>query len=119
MCACVYESVSQLDPTLCDRIDCGPPGSSIHGILQVRTLEWVAISFSRDLPSPGTEPRSPALKEIIHRLSPQGSLGGRAGEDPRLETNVSVPVNNDRRSLREQDTLERHLERGQREKSEG
>ena len=33
-------------PTLCDPIDGSPPGSSIHGILQERTLEWVAISFS-------------------------------------------------------------------------
>ena len=34
-------------PTLCDPIDGSPPGSSIPGILQARTLEWVAISFSR------------------------------------------------------------------------
>jgi len=33
-------------PTLCDPIDSSPPGSSVHGILQARTLEWVAISFS-------------------------------------------------------------------------
>ena len=33
-------------PTLCDPIDSGPPGSPIPGILQARTLEWVAISFS-------------------------------------------------------------------------
>ena len=33
-------------PTLCDPIDCSPPGSAIPGILQARTLEWVAISFS-------------------------------------------------------------------------
>ena len=32
--------------TLCDPIDGNPPGSSVHGILQARTLEWVAISFS-------------------------------------------------------------------------
>ena len=36
----------QLCPTLCDPIDCSPPGSPIPGILQARTLEWVAISFS-------------------------------------------------------------------------
>ena len=36
----------QLCPTLCDPIDGSPPGSSIPGILQARTLEWVAISFS-------------------------------------------------------------------------
>ena len=41
------ESVSrQLCPTLCDAMDCSPPGSSVHGILQARILEWVAISFS-------------------------------------------------------------------------
>ena len=33
-------------PTLCDPIDSSPPGSAVPGILQVRTLEWVAISFS-------------------------------------------------------------------------
>ena len=33
--------------TLCRSMDCSPPGSSVHGILQARTLEWVAISFSR------------------------------------------------------------------------
>ena len=33
-------------PTLCDPIDGSPPGSSVHGILQARILEWVAISFS-------------------------------------------------------------------------
>ena len=32
-------------PTLCDPIDSSPPGSSVHGIFQARTLEWVAISF--------------------------------------------------------------------------
>ena len=33
-------------PTLCNPIDGSPPGSPVHGILQARTLEWVAISFS-------------------------------------------------------------------------
>ena len=36
----------QLRPTLCDPIDGSPPGSAVPGILQARTLEWVAISFS-------------------------------------------------------------------------
>ena len=39
--------VAQSCPTLCDTMDCSLPGSSTHGILQTRTLEWVAISFSR------------------------------------------------------------------------
>ena len=39
--------LDQLCPTLCDPLDCSPPGSSVHGILQARILEWVAIFFSR------------------------------------------------------------------------
>ena len=39
--------VTQLCPTLCDPVDYSPPGSSVHGILQARILEWVAIPFSR------------------------------------------------------------------------
>jgi len=37
----------QLCPTLCDPIDGSPPGSPVPGILQAKTLEWVAISFSK------------------------------------------------------------------------
>ena len=40
-------SVAQSCPTLCDPMDCGPPGSSVNGISEARILEWVAISFSR------------------------------------------------------------------------
>ena len=43
--------------TLCDPIDGSPPGFPVPGILQARTLEWVALpSSSRGLPDPGTEP---------------------------------------------------------------
>ena len=49
---CESESeVPQLCPTLCDPVDCSPPGSFVHEILQARILEWVAISFSRDFSS--------------------------------------------------------------------
>ena len=41
--------------TLCDPMDCCAPGSSAHGILQTRILEWVAMPSSRDLPDPGME----------------------------------------------------------------
>ena len=40
-------------------MDCSPPGSSANGILQARTLEWVAASPPEDLPHPETEPESP------------------------------------------------------------
>ena len=43
-------------PILCDPLDCSPPGSSVHGISQARILEWIAISFSGDVPNPGIEP---------------------------------------------------------------
>ena len=39
--------VAQSCPTLCGPVDYSPTGSSVHGILQARILEWVAISFSR------------------------------------------------------------------------
>ena len=54
--------VAQSCPALCDPMDCSPPGSSVHEILQARILEWVAMSFSRELPDPGIKPRSPALQ---------------------------------------------------------
>ena len=55
-------NATQSYPTLCNSIDCSPPGSSVHGILQARIQEWVAIPFSGDLPDPGIEPRSLALQ---------------------------------------------------------
>ena len=39
--------VAQSCPTLCNPMNFSPPGSSLHGILQARVLEWVAITFSR------------------------------------------------------------------------
>jgi len=54
--------VAQLCPTLCNPMDCSPPGSSVHGVLQARILEWVAIPFSKILPNPGIKPGSPVLQ---------------------------------------------------------
>ena len=51
--------------TLCDPVNCSLPGSSVHGILQARVLEWIAILPPGDLPNPGIEPMSlmsPALE---------------------------------------------------------
>ena len=42
-----HTEVAQSCPTLCDPMDCSPPGSSVHGIFQAWILEWVDISFSR------------------------------------------------------------------------
>ena len=45
--ASVSVKVAQSCPNLCDPVDCSLPGSSVHGILQARILEWVAIPFTR------------------------------------------------------------------------
>ena len=47
--ACMCAQSLQSYPTLCDAMDCSPPGSSIHGILQARILEWVAMPSSRGI----------------------------------------------------------------------
>ena len=48
VCVCARAKSLQLCPTLCDPVDCSPPGSSVHGILQARIHELVAMpSFRR------------------------------------------------------------------------
>ena len=51
VCVCVH-ACAQSCLTLCDPVDCSPPDSAVHGISQARTLEWVAISFSRGSSGP-------------------------------------------------------------------
>ena len=46
LAAAAAAELLQWCPTLCNPMDCSPPGSPVPGILQARTLEWVAISFS-------------------------------------------------------------------------
>ena len=59
--------VTQSRPTLCD-----PMYYTVHGIPQAGILEWVAFPFSRDLPNPGTEPRSPAFQADSLPAEPPG-----------------------------------------------
>ena len=54
--------VAQLCLILSDPLDCSPPDSSVHGILQARILEWVAISFSRGSSQSRDQTGSPALQ---------------------------------------------------------
>ena len=69
-------------PTLCRPVDCSPPSSSVHGILQARILEWTDIPSSpEDLPDPGIKPTSsvaPVLQAdslpLTHRGSPKDLL---------------------------------------------
>ena len=64
-CVCACAKLLQSRLTLCDPLDCSPPGLSVQGILQARILEWLAMySLQGDLPHPGMEPMSlmsPAL----------------------------------------------------------
>ena len=54
--------VTQSCPTLCNPMNCSPPGSSVHGILQARILEWVVIPFPGDFLNPGIKAMSHALQ---------------------------------------------------------
>ena len=56
--------VAQLCLTLCDPMDCSPPGSSVHGIFQAIVLEWVAISFSKGSSQPRDRTR---VSRIVDR----------------------------------------------------
>ena len=66
--------VAELCLTLCNPMDCRPPGSSLHGILQVRIPEWVAIPFSRgSFPIQGLNPGLLHCKQILYHPSHQGN----------------------------------------------
>ena len=65
--------VIQSCPTLCDPMDCSLPGSSVHGILQAKILEWVAIPSSRGSSHQGLNPGLLHCRQIFYYLSHQGS----------------------------------------------
>ena len=64
--------VAQSCLTLFDSMDCSLPGSSLHGILQARILEWLPFPSPGDLPDPGIEPRSPTLQADALTSEPSG-----------------------------------------------
>ena len=65
--------VSQSCLTLCQPMDCRPPGFSVQGISQARILEWVAISFSRGFfPKQGSNPGLLHCRQILYHQSYQG-----------------------------------------------
>ena len=67
--------VAQLCSTLCDPTDYSPPGSSVHGILQARILEWVAISFSKGSSQPGDQTQVSYIgRRVLYHLNHQRSL---------------------------------------------
>ena len=66
--------IAQSCPTLRDPMDCNPSGSSDHGILQARILEWLPFPSPGDLPDPGSEPGSPALQADTLLSEPPGYI---------------------------------------------
>ena len=56
--------VAQACPTLCDPMDCSPPGSSVRGILQARILQWAAMPSSRESSPP--QGLNPYLLHLLH-----------------------------------------------------
>ena len=69
---CIHAESLQSCLTLCDPMDHNPPGSSVHGILQTRILECVAIFSPEDLPDPGIKLTYPALEEDSLPSEPPG-----------------------------------------------
>ena len=74
--------VTQSCPTLCDPMDCSPPGSSVHGIFQARVVEWVAISFS-NWEEASVKKRGPCVRRKAVVL-------GRGGKKLRVEVGKEV-----------------------------
>ena len=73
ICCCCY-LVAKFSPTLCDPMDCSPPGSTVHGISQARILEWVAISFSKGSSQPRDQTCISFIAGRFFSIEPQGSL---------------------------------------------
>ena len=64
--------VTQLCPTLYDPIDSSPPGSSVHGLLQARILEWVSLSLLQGIfLTQGSNPSPSNCRQILYCLSHQ------------------------------------------------
>ena len=80
--------VAQPCPTLSNRMDCSPPGSSVHGIFQARVLEWGAIAF------PVTDPRianGPLSFSVFHMSSWVLALGAELKSSARLRESRQSP----------------------------
>ena len=89
--------------TLCGPVDCNLPISSVHGILQARILEWVAMPSFRGLPDPGIEPASlmsPALAwaSLVIQMAKnlpavqETQVQSLGGEDPWIREWQPIPV---------------------------
>ena len=74
--------VTEACPTLCHPMDCSPPGSSVHGILQARMLEWVAIPFCRGSSQQRDRTWVSWIADSLYHPSHQRELNGCSGHLP-------------------------------------
>ena len=72
ICVFVHAQSLQLCPTLCNPMDCSPPGSSVYGILQARTLEWVAMPSCRGSSWPRDQTRISCIARRFFTAEPPG-----------------------------------------------
>ena len=90
--------VAQLHPFLTP-MGCSLPGSSVHGILQARILEWVAMPTLGDLPDPGIRPKSPVLQADSLPSEPPGTYNSFVDdltlyvENPKVSTKKTIRTN--------------------------
>ena len=85
VCVCVCVLVAQTCLTLSKPMNCTSLGPDIYGILQARILEWVTIPFSKGFPqTQGVKPGLLHCRQILDRLSHQGSRVGDIGSIPDL-----------------------------------
>ena len=93
-CSKQWGEVTQSCPTLCDPMDCSPPGSLVHGIFQAWILEWVAISFSRGIfPTQGSDRGLPHSRQTLYRLSYQGKTEYRKNKMQFYSSSILLSVN--------------------------
>ena len=85
---CVCGLVVKLCLALRDPMDCSPPGFSIHGISQARTLDWLAIPSPKDLPDLGIKPASPVSPTLQADSLPLSHLG----QNSILPTHISITL---------------------------
>ena len=68
----VHAKSLQSCPTLCDPVDCSPPGFCVHGVSQARILRWFAFLLQGDLHDPEIEPTTPAFAGGFFTTKPPG-----------------------------------------------
>ena len=72
---CSHSSACSVASDSCDPMDCSLPGSSVHGIFQLRIPEWFAISYSRESPQPRDQIKFPTFPELQVDSLPAEPLG--------------------------------------------